>query len=67
MLNGGAMVPASLYWPRYAMTDAQKRLAPNLTPNNHFPSTNFKFLGPNLSAHGGRAINGQLDAFPVIL
>jgi hypothetical protein len=67
MLNGGAVAPASLYRPRYAMTGAQKWLTPNLTPNNHFPLTNFKILGPNLSAHGDSAINGQLEAFPVIL
>jgi hypothetical protein len=58
MLNVGAVPPASLYRPRYAMTGAQKRLTSNLTPNNHFPSTNFKVLGPNLSAHGDSAING---------
>jgi hypothetical protein len=67
MLNSGAVAPASLYRPRYAMTGAQKWLTPNSTPNNHFPSTNFKILGPNLSAHGDSAINGQLDAFPMIL
>jgi hypothetical protein len=38
----------------------------NLTPNNHFPSTNFKVLGLILFAHGGNAINGQLEVFPVI-
>jgi hypothetical protein len=42
-------------------------LTPNSTSNNHFPSTNFKVLAPNLSAHGGRAITGQTEAFPVIL
>jgi hypothetical protein len=40
------------------MTGAQKWLTPNSTSNNHFPSTNFKVLAPNLSAHGGRAITG---------
>jgi hypothetical protein len=67
MLNGGAVAPASLYRPRYAMTGAQEWLTPNSTPNNHFPSTNFKVLAPNLSAHGDSAINGQLKAFPMIL
>jgi hypothetical protein len=58
MLNGGAVAPATLYLPRYAMIDAHKRLTPSSTPNNHFPSTNFKVLGPNLSTHGDSAING---------
>jgi hypothetical protein len=49
------------------MTGALEWLTPNLTPHNHFPSTNFKVLAPNLSAHGDSAINGQLEAFPVIL
>jgi hypothetical protein len=40
------------------MTGAQKWLTPNLTPNNHFPSTNFKVLGPNLSTHGDSSMNG---------
>jgi hypothetical protein len=57
MLNGGAVASTSLYQPRYAMIGAQEWLSPKLTPNNHFPSTNFKVLVPNLSAHGGRAIN----------
>jgi hypothetical protein len=66
MLNGGAVAPASLYRPRHAMIGALEWLTPNLTPNNHFPSTNFKVLAPNLSAHGGRAINGQLKVFSSI-
>jgi hypothetical protein len=49
------------------MTGALERLTPNSTPNNHYPSTNFKALAPNLSAHGDSALNGQPDAFPVIL
>jgi hypothetical protein len=65
--DGGAAAPASLYRPRYAMTGALERLTPNSTPNNHYPSTNFKVLAPNLSAHGDSAINGQPKAFPVIL
>jgi hypothetical protein len=43
------------------------RLTPNLTSNNHYPSTNFKVLAPNLSAHGDSAINRQIEAFLVIL
>jgi hypothetical protein len=66
MLNGGAVAPASLYRPTHAMTGALEWMTPNSTPNNHFPSTNFKVLAPNLSAHGGRAINGQLKVFPSI-
>jgi hypothetical protein len=66
-MDGGALAPASLYRPRYAMTGALEWLTPNSTPNNHFPSTNFKVLAPNLSAHGDSAINGQPEAFPVIL
>jgi hypothetical protein len=62
-----AAAPASLYHPRYAMTVALEWLTPNLTPNNHYPSTNFKVLAPNLSAHGDSTINGQPEAFPVIL
>ena len=65
--DGGAAAPASLYRPRYAMTGALERLTPNSTPNNHYPSTNFKVLAPNLSTHGDNAINGQPEAFPVIL
>jgi hypothetical protein len=42
-------------------------LTPNLTPNNHYPSTNFKVLAPNFSAHSDSTINGQTEAFPVIL
>jgi hypothetical protein len=56
-MDGGVVAPASLYRPRYSMTDALEWLTPNLTPNNHFPSTNFKVLAPNLSTHGGSAIN----------
>jgi hypothetical protein len=67
MLNGGAVAPASLYRPRYAMTGAQEWLTPNSAPNNHFLSTNFKVLAPNLSAHGDSMINGQFEVFPVIL
>jgi hypothetical protein len=62
-----AAAPASLYRPRYAMTGVLEWFTPNSTPNNHFPSTNFKVIAPNLSAHGDSAINGQLEAFPVIL
>ena len=62
-MDGGVVAPASMYRPRYAMTGALEWLTPNSTPNNHFPSTNFKVLAPNLSAHGDSAINGQLKAF----
>jgi hypothetical protein len=65
-VDGGAGTPASLHWPGYTMTGAHKWWSPNLTPNNHFPSTNFKILGLNRSAHGDSAINGQPEAFPVI-
>jgi hypothetical protein len=65
--DDGAAAPASLYRPRYAMTGALEWSTPNSTLNNHFPSTNFKVLAPNLSAHGDTAINGQLEAFLVIL
>jgi hypothetical protein len=65
--DGGAVALARLYQPRYAMTGAMEWLTPNSNPNNHFPSTNFKVLAPNLSTHGDSAINGQLEAFPMIL
>ena len=48
------------------MARALAWLTLNLTPNNHFPSTNFKVQGLILSAHGDRAINGQLEVFLVI-
>jgi hypothetical protein len=65
--DDGAAAPVSLYRPRYAMNGAMEWSTPNSTLNNHFPSTNFKVLAPNLSAHSDSAINGQLEAFPVIL
>jgi hypothetical protein len=65
--DGGAAAPASQDRPENAMTVALERLTPNSTPNNHYPSTNFKVLAPNLSAHGDNTINRQLEAFPVIL
>jgi hypothetical protein len=49
------------------MTSALERLTPNSTPNNHYPSINFKALALNLSAHGDSALNGQPEAFTVIL
>ena len=66
-MAGEVVAPASLYRLRYAMTGALEWLTPNSIPNNHFPSTNFKVLAPNLSAHGDSAIIGHLEAFPVIL
>jgi hypothetical protein len=42
--DGGAVAPASPYWPDNSTTGALERLTPNLTPNNHYPSTNFKVL-----------------------
>jgi hypothetical protein len=66
-MDDGAVAPASLYRLRYAMTGALEWLTPNSISNNHFPSTNFKVLDPNLSAHVDSTINGQLEAFPVIL
>jgi hypothetical protein len=65
--DGGAAAPASPYWPDDSTTDALERLTPNSTPNNHYPSINFKVLAPNLSAHGDSAINGLPEAFPLIL
>jgi hypothetical protein len=65
--DGIAAAPTSLYRPRYEMTGALEWLTPNSTPNNHFPSTNFKVLATNLSAQGDSVINGQPEAFPVIL
>jgi hypothetical protein len=64
--DGGAAAPASPYQPDNSTTGALERLTPNLTPNNHYPSTNFKVLAPILSAHSDSAINGQTEAFPVI-
>jgi hypothetical protein len=58
--------PVSLYRPDNSTTGAPVRLTPNSTPNDHYPSTNFKVLAPNLSAHGDSAINGQTEAFSVI-
>jgi hypothetical protein len=65
--DGGAATPVSQDRPENAMTCALERLTPNSTPKNHYPSTNFKVLAPNLSVHGDNAINGQPEAFPVIL
>ena len=65
--DGGAAAPVSQDRLKNAMTGALERLTPNSTPNNHYPSTNFKVLAPNLSTHGDNAINGQPEAFPVIL
>jgi hypothetical protein len=57
--DGGAATPVSQYRPENTMTGALERLTPNSTPKNHYPSTNFKVLAPNLSVHGDSAINGQ--------
>jgi hypothetical protein len=65
-VGDGAVTPASPYRSDNSTTDAPVRLTPNLTPNDHYPSTNFKVLAPNLSAHGDSVINGQIEAFPVI-
>jgi hypothetical protein len=59
--------PASSYRPDNSTTGTLVRLTPNSTSNDHYPSTNFKVLAPNISAHGDSAINGQTEAFPVIL
>jgi hypothetical protein len=66
-MDGGAGTSASPYRPDNSTTGAPLRLTPNLTPNDHYPSTNFKVLAPNLSARGDSAINEQIEAFPVIL
>jgi hypothetical protein len=55
--DGGAAAPASPHWPDNSTTGALERLTPNSTPNNYYPSTNFKILAPNLSAHGDNVIN----------
>jgi hypothetical protein len=65
--DGGAAAPVSHDRPEIAMTGALEWLTPNLTLNNHYPSTNFKVLAPNLTAHGDGAINGQPEALQVIL
>jgi hypothetical protein len=65
-MDGGAGTPASPYRPDNSTIDAPVRSTPKLTPNDHYPSTNFKVLAHNLSAHGDNAINGQTEAFPVI-
>jgi hypothetical protein len=65
-MDGGAGTPVCPYRSDNSTTDAPVRLTPNLTPNDHYPSTNFKVLAPNLSTHGDSAINGQTEAFPVI-
>jgi hypothetical protein len=65
--DGGAAAPVSQDRLKNAMTGALERLTPNSTPNNHYRSTNFKVLAPNLSAHGDGTINRQPEAFPVIL
>jgi hypothetical protein len=64
MAIDGASV--SLYWSEWATARALAWLTLNLTPNNHFHSTNFKVQGLILSAHGDRAINRKLEVFPVI-
>jgi hypothetical protein len=65
-VGGGAVTPTSLYRPDNSTTGAPVRLTPNSTPNDHYPSTNFKVLAPNLSAYGDSAINRQIKAFPAI-
>jgi hypothetical protein len=50
--DGGAVAPASQYWPENATTDALVWLTPNSTLNDHYPSINCKVLAPNLSVHG---------------
>jgi hypothetical protein len=64
--DGGPSAPASPYRPDNSTTGALEWFTPNLTPNNHYPSTNFKVLAPNLSVHSDSAINGQTEAFPAI-
>jgi hypothetical protein len=61
------VTPASPYRLDNSTTGAPVRLTPNSTPNDHYPSTNFKVIAPNLSAHGDSVINGQTESFPVIL
>jgi hypothetical protein len=58
---------ASLHQLNNATTGAPVWLTPNSTPNDHYPSINCNVLTPNFSAHGDSAINGQTEAFPVIL
>jgi hypothetical protein len=58
MLNDEAVASTSLYRPDNATTGAQVWLTPNLTPNDHFPSTNCTNLGRNLSVHGDGANYG---------
>jgi hypothetical protein len=54
-MDGGAVAPASLYWPENATTGAQVWLTPNSTRNDYYPSNNCKVLAPNLSIHGDSA------------
>jgi hypothetical protein len=66
-VDGGAVAPASQDRPENVMTRIPLWLTPNSTPYVPFPSINYKVLAPNFSVHGDSAINGQTEAFPVIL
>jgi hypothetical protein len=57
-MDGGAVGPASQYWPENATTGAPVWLTPNSTPNDHYPSINCKVLAPNLSVHDDGANYG---------
>jgi hypothetical protein len=65
-MDGGAVAPASLYRPRYAMTGALEQLTPNSTPNTHFPSINCVNPGQNLSVHDNGGNREQFDVFLAI-
>jgi multidrug efflux pump subunit AcrB len=65
-VGDGAVTLASLYRPDNSTTGAPVQLTPNSTPNDHYPSINFKVLAPNLSVHGDGVNRGQSEVFPVI-
>jgi hypothetical protein len=65
-MDGGAVAPANLYRPGYAMTGALEQLTPNSTPNNYFPSINCANPGQNLSVHDDGGNREQFDVFLAI-
>jgi hypothetical protein len=64
--DGGAVAPASLYWPEYAKAKLLTWSTPNSTSGDPNPSTNCGVLAQNLSVHGDGANHGQPEVFPVI-
>jgi hypothetical protein len=64
-VDGGGGTLASLYRPDNSTIGALVWLTPNLTPNNHFPSINYRVLTLNRSIDGDDTNRGQSVVFPV--